>query len=92
VIRPLDPAIRSQVIVEEGVRKVVINSRYPLYVERRGDTWYQLVTAAREICKAADPESVADFERRVNEILLAAFRLSKRTRRPHAGKQLPLLG
>jgi hypothetical protein len=59
----------------------------------RGDTWYQLETAAREICRDADPVDVADFERRVNQILLTAFRLKARQgRRPRSDRQLRLPG
>ncbi|MDQ6741338.1 MAG: ATP-binding protein [Candidatus Dormibacteraeota bacterium] len=93
VIRPLEQSIRSQAVLEEGVRKVVINSNHPLFKERRGDTWYQLETAAREICQDADPVDVADFERRVNQILLTAFRLKARQgRRPRSDRQLRLPG
>ena len=35
---------------EEGIRRIVINSAYPLYEVRRGDLWYQLETALREVC------------------------------------------
>ena len=50
-------------VLEDGVRTVVINNRYPLFLERRGDVWYQLETAAREICKAAEATSVAEYEK-----------------------------
>lgn len=53
-LRALDPKIRSMTVVEDGVRTVVINSRYPLFVQRRGDVWYQLETAAREIFKVRE--------------------------------------
>ncbi|MGH7777752.1 MAG: ATP-binding protein [Candidatus Dormibacterales bacterium] len=82
VIRSLDPSVRSTTLIEEGVRVVVINARYPLFQERHGDVWYQLETAAREICRAAEGSSVAEYERRVNEILLTAFQLRARRRRP----------
>jgi hypothetical protein len=81
VVRPLEPTIRSQAVTEEGVRKVVINSNHPLFKERKGDTWYQLETAAREICRDAEPADVAEFERRVNQLLLTAFQLRARPRR-----------
>jgi len=71
---------------------VVINSRYPLFIEPHGDVWYQLEPAAREICKAAESASVAEHERRVNDIVLTALQLraSRRRRRP-AGRQLRLV-
>src|SRR5207245_245089 len=48
VIRPLGPAIRSQTVIEDAVKVVVINSQHPLFRERKGDIWYQLETAASE--------------------------------------------
>lgn len=90
-VRPLDPRVRSMTVLEEGVRTVVINSRYPLFIERRGDVWYQLETAAREICKAADATSVAEYEKRVNDIVLTALQLRASRRRRPAARQLRLL-
>ena len=93
VIRPLDRSIRSITTIEEGVRVVVINSNYPLFKERRGDIWYQLETAAREVCRVAEGASVAEYERRVNEIILMASALRDRRRAPRrsSGQQLRLL-
>jgi len=90
-IRSLDPRVRSMTVLEDGVRTVVINSRYPLFVERRGDVWYQLETAAREICKAAEPSSVAEYEKRVNDIVLTALQLRASRRRRPSGRQLRLV-
>ena len=90
-IRPMDPRVRSMTVLEEGVRTVVINSRYPLFLERRGDVWYQLETAAREICKAAEATSVAEYEKRVNDIVLTALQLRASRRRRPAGRQLRLM-
>jgi len=90
-IRPLDPRVRSMTVLEDGVRTVVINSRYPLFLERRGDVWYQLETAAREICKAAEPANVAEYEKRVNDIVLTALQLRASRRRRPAGRQLRLV-
>src|SRR5579859_2952862 len=90
-IRQLDPRVRSMTVLEDGVRTVVINSRYPLFLERRGDVWYQLETAAREICKSAEANSVAEYEKRVNDIVLAALQLRASRRRPAAGRQLRLV-
>lgn len=91
VVRPLDPRVRSMTVLEDGMRTVVINSRYPLFLERRGDVWYQLETAAREICKAAEPTSVAEYEKRVNDIVLTALQLRASRRRPPAGRQLRMV-
>lgn len=90
-IRQLDPRVRSMTVLEDGVRTVVINSRYPLFLERRGDVWYQLETAAREICKSAEANSVAEYEKRVNDIVLAALQLRASRRRRPAGRQLRLM-
>src|SRR5438132_2757676 len=90
-IRPLDARVRSMTVLEDGVRTVVINSRYPLFLERRGDMWYQLETAAREICKAAEATSVAEYEKRVNDIVLTALQLRASRRRRPAGRQLRLV-
>jgi hypothetical protein len=90
-VRPLDPRVRSMTVLEDGMRTVVINSRYPLFIERRGDVWYQLETAAREICKAAEAASVAEYEKRVNDIVLTALQLRASRRRRPAGRQLRLM-
>ncbi len=90
-VRPLDPRVRSMTVLEDGVRTVVINNRYPLFIERRGDVWYQLETAAREICKAAEAASVVEYEKRVNDIVLTALQLRASRRRRPAGRQLRLV-
>ena len=90
-VRALDPSVRSMTVLEDGLRTVVINSRYPLFLERRGDVWYQLETAAREICKAADGGSVAEYEKRVNDIVLTALRLRASRRRRPVGRQLRMV-
>jgi len=95
VVRPLDPSIRSQTVVEHEVTTVVINSRHPLFVKRGGDIWYQLETAAREVYKSMEGVSVADYERRVNELVLLAFQVRARRREARSRKvstQLPLIG
>ena len=92
VIRPLGPAIRSQTVIEDAVKVVVINSQHPLFRERKGDIWYQLETAASEICKSIEGVTVAEYERRVNEIVLLAFRLRGRRRKARtAATQLKIL-
>lgn len=91
VIRRLDPSIRSQTEIAGGVKLVVINSAYPLFIERKGDVWYQMETAAREICKSMEGVTVAEYERRVNEIMLLAFKLRQRRKRtPDRSVQLAL--
>jgi hypothetical protein len=92
VIRPLGPAIRSQTVIEDAIKVVVINSQHPLFRERKGDIWYQLETAASEICKSIEGVTVAEYERRVNEIVLLAFRLRGRRRKVRPGAaQLKIL-
>jgi len=91
-IKPLGPAIRSETVIQDGVRVVVINSQHPLFRERKGDIWYQLETAANEVCKSIEGVTVAEHERRVNEIVLLAFRLRGRRRTARiAAAQLKIL-
>jgi hypothetical protein len=80
VIRALDPRLRSAMVVEDGVRRVVINSRYPLYEVREGDLWYQLETALREVCVTIPEATVPEFERKVNELMLVSLALTERRR------------
>ena len=94
VVRPLDPSIRSQTLIEHGLTTVVINSRHPLFLKRGGDMWYQLETAAREVFRSQEGATVGDYERRVNEIVLLAFQLRARRREARSRKpsaQLPLI-
>ncbi len=81
VVRALDPRLRSAMVVEDGVRRVVINSRYPLYEVRRGDLWYQLETALREVCVTIPEATVPEFERKVNELMLVSLSLTGRRKR-----------
>ncbi len=94
VVRPLDPSIRSQTLIEHEITTVVINSRHPLFLKRGGDIWYQLETAAREVFKSLEGASIGDYERRVNEVVLLAFQLRARQREKRVRKasvQLPLI-
>ena len=87
VIRSLDPRLRSAMVVEDGVRRVVINSRFPLYEVRKGDLWYQLETALREVCVTIPEATVPEFERKVNELMLVSLTLAeRRKRRPRRPK------
>ncbi len=81
VVRRLDPRLRSALVEEDGIRRVVINSAYPLYEVRRGDLWYQLETALREVCVTIPEATVPEFERRVNELMLVSLALAERRRR-----------
>lgn len=84
VIRSLDPRLRSAMVVEDGIRRVVINARYPLYEVRKGDLWYQLETALREVCVTIPEATVPEFERKVSELMLVSLSLAeRRKRRPH---------
>jgi len=60
---------------------VVINGAYPLYEVRRGDLWYQLETALREVCVTIPEATVPEFERKVNELMLVSLALAQRRRR-----------
>ncbi len=85
VIRSLDRRLRSAMVVEDGVRRVVINSRYPLYEVRKGDLWYQLETALREVCVTIPEATAPEFERKVNELMLVSLALAERRRRRRRG-------
>ena len=80
VVRRLDPRLRSALVEEDGIRRVVINSAYPLYEVRRGDLWYQLETALREVCVTIPEATVPEFERRVNELMVVSLALAERRR------------
>jgi hypothetical protein len=84
VVRALDPRLRSAMVVEDGVRRIVINSRYPLYEVRRGDLWYQLETALREVCVTIPEATVPEFERKVNELMLVSLSLTGRPKQRKA--------
>jgi len=81
VVRALDPRLRSAMVVEDGVRRIVINSRYPLFEVRRGDLWYQLETALREVCVTIPEATAPEFERKVNELMLVSLSLTGRSGR-----------
>ncbi len=81
VVRRLDPRLRSALVEEDGIRRVVINCAYPLYEVRRGDLWYQLETALREVCVTIPEATVPEFERRVNELMLVSLALAERRKR-----------
>ena len=89
VVRALDPRLRSAMVVEDGVRRVVINSRFPLYEVRKGDLWYQLETALREVCVTIPEATVPEFERKANELMLVSLALTDRRRRRSRGKRMP---
>ena len=54
--------------------------------QRSGDMWYQLETAVREVFRTLDGATVPDYERRVNEVVLLAFKLRAR-RRPDRSRK-----
>ena len=81
VIRALDPRVRSVMVEEDGIRRIVINSRYPLYGLRNGDLWYQLETALREVCATIPEATVPEFEHNVNELMLVSLALTERRRK-----------
>ena len=87
VVRALDPRLRSAMVIEEGVRRVIINSRYPLYEVRKGDLWYQLETALREVCVTIPEATVPEFERKVNELMVVSLALTERRRRSTRGSR-----
>ena len=85
VVRQLDPRLRSALVEEDGVRRVVINSAYPLYEVRHGDLWYQLETALREVCVTIPEATVPEFERKVNELMVVSLGLAERRRKGPRG-------
>jgi hypothetical protein len=90
-IAALDPAIRSRLVVEDGTSWIIVNSRYPLFLERGGDVLYQVETAAREICRTVEGLTVAEYEHRIEELLNVVFQLRRPRRgRAVAGRQLKL--
>lgn len=90
-IAALDPTIRSRLVIEAGTTWIVVNSRYPLFVERGGDVLYQVETAVREICRTIEGITVAEYERRIEELLNTIFRLRRpKRRRLTSGHQLKL--
>lgn len=92
VLRPLEVSARSATIEEEGSKTIVINTHHPLFLERDGDIWYQLETAAREVFAALEGSSVREYERRVNEVMLLAMQLrTRRRQRRQRDPQLRLL-
>ncbi|MBO0744209.1 MAG: ATP-binding protein [Candidatus Dormibacteraeota bacterium] len=76
-----DPGIRSLTLEEDGTTVIVINTQHPLFNERRGDVWYQLETAAREITGQVEGISLAEYERQVNQVILLALGIRGRRRR-----------
>ena len=76
-----DPGIRSLTLEEDGTTVIVINTQHPLFNERRGDVWYQLETAAREITSHIEGISLAEYERQVNQVILLALGIRGRRRR-----------
>lgn len=86
-----DHSMRSLLAEEpDGAQVIVINTQHPLFVERKGDVWYQLETAAREIYAHLEGVSIDEYERCVNRVLLLALGIRARRRTP-AGQQ-PDLG
>jgi hypothetical protein len=75
-----DPGIRSLTLEEDGTTVIVINTQHPLFNERRGDVWYQLETAAREVTGRVEGISVAEYERQVNQVVVLALGLRRRRR------------
>jgi hypothetical protein len=88
-VAALDPSIRSRMVVEDSTNWIVVNSRYPLFIERGGDVLYQVETAVRELCRAVEGLTVAEYEKRIEELLDTVFKLRRtRRRRQSVGHQL----
>jgi len=94
VLRPLDRGTRSRTVEEDGARLIVINPCHPLFLARRGDVWYQVETAARELLAGADGVPADEYERQVDELVLLALdlRARRRKRAPSRQPKLNLVG
>ncbi len=53
--------------------------------------WYRLENAVREGCKAAEAASVAEYDKRVSDIVLIVLQLRASRRHRHASRQLHLV-
>jgi hypothetical protein len=62
-VRSLDPRIRSARTIESGRSEIIINNRYPLYRQRRGDLLYMVETGLLEELRLEEDGA----ERRVDE-------------------------
>ncbi len=49
-----------------------------MYEVRKGDLWYQLETALREVCVTIPEATVPEFERKVNDLTLVSLALTER--------------
>ena len=65
---------------------------YPLYEVRKGDLWYQLETALREVCVTIPEATVPEFERKVNELMLVSLSLTTSRRRAARPAGRPVKG
>lgn len=74
-VRPLDPRIRSATESQNGRVEIVINNRYPLYLERKGDLPYMLETGLLEEMKPSDDEErpVGEYHEEVCQALYEAL-------------------
>ena len=52
---------------------------------RRGDLWYQLETALREVCVTIPEATAPEFEGKVNELMLVSLSLTGRPKRRRPG-------
>jgi hypothetical protein len=64
-IRPLDPKIRSAVLLEAGRAEVIINNTFPLYIHRHGDLLYLIETGLLEELRPTEPH-----DKTVEELLV----------------------
>jgi hypothetical protein len=74
-VRALDPRIRSATEIENGRTEIVVNKRYPLYVERDGDIAYLLETGLMEELKPGedDDKTVGEYHGQLTDALLQAL-------------------
>ncbi|MGQ9572784.1 MAG: hypothetical protein ACUVV3_06320, partial [Dehalococcoidia bacterium] len=69
----LDPSIRSDWERNSDGRVLLINKKFPLYEQRRGDELYIAETAALELAKPDEGEQVdvTEYFEEVNRIMVA---------------------
>jgi hypothetical protein len=82
-VRALEPKTCSTTVVEGNRTEVVINNRFPPYLERSGDMPYMLETGLLEEIKptAEEDKTVSEYHEQVTEALLESLRMQDTLRR-----------
>ena len=74
-VRALDSRIRSATEIENGRTEIIVNKKYPLYVERDGDIAYMLETGLMEELKPSedDDKAVGEYHDQLTDALFEAL-------------------